>query len=358
LWHSKIIQRPQEDRMADYQLTIGEQTVKRLFQGVAGLAKLLEQVLNQVLEARVSEQLGAQRYKRTAERQGYRNGVRPRQFTTRVGKLTLRVPQVRDGQFSPELFARYQRSEQALVLALMEMVVNGVSTRKVSAITEELYGTSFSKSTVSALCARLDPLVAAWNERPLSEQPFPFVVADALALRAREAERARACSALIALGVNAAGYREILGMQLGESESEGSWTSFFSWLKRRGLSGVDLVVSDAHSGLVEAIHPQFQGCSWHAARRSWLAMCSKRRPRACVESCTNICSHSSRRPIQRRRVCSCGRRWTPTALDAYSARAQGDGNIGSWLRRRHGRPRAARTLSSALARLKCYRANQ
>src|SRR5258706_8382176 len=149
--------------MPDYQITIDGETVQGLFQGDTGLAKLLEQVLNQVLEAQVSEQLGAERYERTEERQGYRNGVRPRQLTTRVGRLTLRVPQVREGQFSPELFARYQRSEQALVLALMEMVVNGVSTRKVTAITEELCGTSFSKSTVSALCARLDPLVQAWG---------------------------------------------------------------------------------------------------------------------------------------------------------------------------------------------------
>src|SRR5260221_6388463 len=226
------------------------------------LAKLLEQVLNQVLEAQVSEHLGAERYERTEERQGYRNGVRPRQLTKRVGKLTLRVPQVREGQFSPELFARYQRSEQALVLALMEMVVNGVSTRKVTAIPEELCGTSFSKSPVSALCARLDPLVAAWNERPLGEQAFPFVLADALMVKVREQERVRSLAALIAIGINAAGYREILGIQLGDSESEGSWGTFFAWLKRRGLSGVDLVVSDAHTGLVASVQRHFQGCSW------------------------------------------------------------------------------------------------
>jgi transposase-like protein len=248
--------------MPDYQITIDGETVHGLFQGDAGLAKLLEQVLNQVLEAQVSEQLGAERYERTEERQGYRNGVRPRQLTTRVGRLTLRVPQVRDGQFSPELFARYQRSEQALVLALMEMVVNGVSTRKVSAITEELCGASFSKSTVSALCARLDPLVAAWNERPLGEQAFPFILADALIVKVRELERVRALAALIAIGANAAGYREILGIQLGDSESEGSWSTFFAWLKRRGLSGVDLVVSDAHTGLVSAVQRHFQGCTW------------------------------------------------------------------------------------------------
>jgi putative transposase len=248
--------------MPEYQITIDGETVHGLFADDAGLAKLLEQVLNQVVEAQVSEQVGAERYERTEERQGYRNGVRPRKLTTRVGQLTLRIPQVREGQFSPELFARYQRSEQALVLALMEMVVNGVSTRKVSAITEELCGTSFATSTVSALCAGLDPLGTAWNERPLGEQAFPFVVADALVVKVREQERVRALSALIAIGLNAAGYREILGIQLGDSESEGSWSSFFTWLKRRGLSGIDLVVSDAQTGLVAAVQRHFQGATW------------------------------------------------------------------------------------------------
>ncbi len=123
--------------------------------------------MNQVLNAQVSEQLQAAPYERSEQRQGYRNGYKPRQLTTRVGALTLLVPQVRDGQFSTELFARYQRSEQALVLTLMEMVVNGVSTRKVARITEELCGTSFAKSTVSDLCKALDPVVTAWNERDL-----------------------------------------------------------------------------------------------------------------------------------------------------------------------------------------------
>ncbi len=144
----------------------------------------------------------------------------------------------------------------------MEMVVNGVSTRKVTAITEELCGTSFSKSTVSALCARLDPLVTAWNERPLGKQDFPFFLADALMVKVRDEERVRTLAALIAIGINAAGYREILGIQLGDSESEGSWSTFFGWLKRRGLAGVDLVVSDAHTGLVAAVQRHFQGCTW------------------------------------------------------------------------------------------------
>ena len=248
--------------MPDYQITLDGETLHGLFAGDTGLARLLEQVLNQVLEAQVSEQLGAERYERSEERQGYRNGVRPRKLTTRVGQLTLRVPQVRDGQFSPELFVRYQRSEQALVLALMEMVVNGVSTRKVTQITEELCGTSFSKSTVSALCARLDPLVSAWNERPLGEQTFPFVLVDALVLKVRDDERVRSLAGLVAIGVTAQGYREILGLQLGDSESDASWSDFFAWLKRRGLSGVDVVVSDAHGGLVNAVRRHFQNASW------------------------------------------------------------------------------------------------
>ncbi len=148
--------------MTHYQVTLDPQTMQRLFSGENQLGQLLEAVVNQVLNAQVSEQLQAEPYERSEERQGYRNGYKPRQLTTRVGTLHLRVPQVREGTFSTELFARYQRSEQALILTLMEMVVNGVSTRKVARITEELCGTSFAKSTVSDLCKGLDPLVTGW----------------------------------------------------------------------------------------------------------------------------------------------------------------------------------------------------
>jgi transposase-like protein len=248
--------------MTHYQVTLDPQTLQRLFSGENQVGQLLEAVLNQVLEAQVAEQLQAAPYERSEERQGYRNGYKPRQLTTRVGALHLRVPQVREGGFSTELFVRYQRSEQALVLTLMEMVVNGVSTRKVARITEDLCGTSFAKSTVSDLCKGLDPLVTAWNERSLVEQRYPFVLVDALVLKVREGGRVRAVSALVAVGVNAQGFREILGLQLGDSESERSWVHFFTWLKGRGLTGVDLVVSDHHGGLVNAVRVQFQGASW------------------------------------------------------------------------------------------------
>jgi putative transposase len=248
--------------MTQYQLTLDSDILQRVFSGDGQLARLVEAVLNQVLVAQVADQLQAGPYERTDDRQGYRNGYKPRRLTTRVGQLTLRVPQVRDGQFSTELFARYQRSEQALILTLMELVVNGVSTRKVARITEELCGTSFAKSTVSDLCKALDPLVTAWNERELSGQRYPFVLVDALVLKVREGGRVRAVSALLAIGVNEAGYREILGLQIGDGESERTWMSFFTWLKGRGLTGVDLVVSDAHGGLVTSVSVQFQGASW------------------------------------------------------------------------------------------------
>jgi putative transposase len=269
--------------MTQYQLTLDHETVQRLFGENEQLRQLLEAVVNQVLEAQVGEHLQAEPYERTEERRGYRNGYKPRQFTTRVGTLALRVPQVRDGSFSPELFARYQRSEQALVCTLMEMVVNGVSTRKVAQITEELCGKAFSKSTVSELCQGLDPLVNAWNERSLAEQRYPFVLVDALVLKIREGGRVRARSALLAIGVNEAGYREILGLQLGDSESERSWVEYFVWLKGRGLSGVDLVVSDSHGGLVNAVRLQFQGATWQRRQTHLSANISDACPKALQE---------------------------------------------------------------------------
>ncbi|MBC7324972.1 MAG: transposase, partial [Moorella sp. (in: Bacteria)] len=142
--------------MAHYQVTVDDEALQQLFSRDDGLARLVEQVLNQILEAQVTEQLKARPYERTEHRQGYRNGHREKPLTTRVGRLVLEVPRVRSGEFSTEMFERYQRSEQALVLTLMEMVVNGVSTRKVRAVVEELCRVGISKSTVSELCKRLD----------------------------------------------------------------------------------------------------------------------------------------------------------------------------------------------------------
>jgi len=256
--------------MAQYNITVDDEVLKGLFTGDKGMALLLEKVLNQVLNAQASEQLQAEPYERSEDRQGYRNGTRPHPLTTRVGTLTLRIPRLRNGSFSTELFARYQRSEQALLLTLVEMVINGVSTRKITAITEELCGAEFSKSTVSELCKRLDPIVQAWNERNLRDTRYPFVLVDAIVLKIREDGRVRSRAAMIATGVNEAGYREILGVMLGDSESEASWTEFFSWLKGRDLRGVDIVVSDSHGGLVKALRTQFQGATWQRCQTHFM----------------------------------------------------------------------------------------
>ncbi|MBG9795990.1 transposase, partial [Paenibacillus dendritiformis] len=220
--------------------------------------------------AQVTEQLDAERYERAEERKGYRNGTYPHKLTTRVGTLTLHIPRIRDGKFSTDLFARYQRSEQAFVLALMEMVVNGVSTRKVSQITEELCGAEFSKSTVSELCKKLDPIVQAWSHRPLGDSQFPFVLVDAMYLKVREDGRVRSRGLLIATGVNTDGTREVLGHMLGDSESEETWGAFFQELKQRGLRGVDYIVSDQHGGLVRAIRQHFQGVTWQRCQTHFI----------------------------------------------------------------------------------------
>lgn len=247
--------------MADYEVSVEQDLLPGLLSGQDGLAKLVEAVLNQILEAQVTQALGAERHARTHERAGYRNGVRPRMLYTRVGPVRLLVPQTREGSFSTEMFKRYQRSEQAFVLALMEMVVQGVSTRKVSAITEELCGASFSKSTVSALCAGLDVRVKAFNERRL-DGAYPFIVVDALFLKSRDDERVVQRAALVISGVRRDGYREILGVRIGDSESFATWDETLRWLKGRGLNGVMFVISDEHSGLKQALAKHFQGASW------------------------------------------------------------------------------------------------
>ena len=265
--------------MAEYEISVGSELLPGLLHGQDGLAKLVETVLNQVLEAQVTEVLGAVRHERTEDRAGYRNGVRPRTLYTRVGPVTLLVPQTRDGSFSTDIFKRYQRSEQAFVLALMEMVVNGVSTRKVNAITEELCGASFGKSTVSSLCAGLEPRVRAFNERRL-ESEYPFVLVDALFIKSRQEDRVVSRAVLTVSGIRSDGYREILGVRMGDTESFATWDETFRWLKSRGLKGVMFLISDQHGGLVEAAAKHFQGASWQRCQvhlmRNILGQCARR----------------------------------------------------------------------------------
>jgi transposase-like protein len=174
--------------MAQINVTLDSEILHGLFTSNGkdeAFSKLLECILNQVLNAQAAEQVGAERYERSEDRSGYRNGFRLRSMTTRVGTIELQVPRLRDGKFSTALFHHYQRSEQALVLAMMDMVVNGVSTRKVGAITEELCGKQFSESTVSDLCKGLDPVGNEFRNRKLTSK-YPFVIVDALYTKVRE----------------------------------------------------------------------------------------------------------------------------------------------------------------------------
>src|SRR5512146_2084882 len=208
----------------------------------------------------MTETVGAGKGERTANRLGYRSGYYGRTLITRVGKLELKVPQDRDGRFSTELFERYQRSERALVVALAEMYVQGVSTRKVKAITEELCGVSITSSVVSQAASQLDSELVKWRERPLGEYPFLFL--DAYYEQVREDGQVRHLAVLIAVGVNPAGKREILGVSVSLSEHEVHWRAFLESLKQRGLGGVQLITSDDHAGLRAARLAVFGGLPW------------------------------------------------------------------------------------------------
>jgi len=226
------------------------------------LRLIVERVVQAVLETEMTAHLHAEPYERSADRRGYRNGYKPRQLNTRVGTLTLQVPQDRDGTFSTQLFARYQRNEKALVLALMEMYVEGVSTRNVREITEVLCGTSFSKSLVSELAGQLDEELEAWRKRPLTETTYPYLSVDARYEHVRQGGQIVSQGVLIVAGVRADGHREILAVAVVDTESEATYHQVFRDLKARGLSGVRLVTSDAHKGLKAAIDRHFQGASW------------------------------------------------------------------------------------------------
>ena len=242
------------------------------------LRELVQRTVQQVLEAEMTSFLGAETYQRNDARRGWRNGFKPRTLKTRVGELELMVPKDRDGQFQTELFERYQRSEKAFVLALLQMYVEGVSTRKVAAITEALCGLEVSKSQVSALSAKLDAEVNEWRTRPLS-QAYPYLIFDARYEKVRRGGQVVSQGVLVAIAISAAGYREVLGCWVAESESEASWGAVFGELKERGLRGVRYVVSDDHAGMVKAIERHFQGAVWQRCQvhfvRNALALCGR-----------------------------------------------------------------------------------
>jgi putative transposase len=231
-----------------------------LREGVRTLAQAL-------MEAEVTQVLGAGRYERTAERTGERNGHRERRWDTRVGSIPLHVPRVRDGSYFPSLLEPRRRAERALVAVVQEAYVQGVSTRRVDALVQTLGLSGISKSQVSLLCQELDEEVERFRTRPLSEAVYPYLWLDATFLKGRHDGRVVAQAVVIAIGLNATtGQREVLGLDVGPSETGSFWLAFLRGLVARGLAGVQLVVSDAHEGLKAAICAVVHGASWQRCR--------------------------------------------------------------------------------------------
>jgi len=219
-----------------------------------------------VMELEVAQHVGAKRHERTPERTGQRNGYRERQWDTRVGTIGIQVPRVRDGSYFPTLLEPRRRAERALVAVVQEAYVQGVSTRRVDELVQALGLQGLSKSQVSVLCAELDGEVDRFRTRPL-EHPYPYVWLDATFVKARQHGRVVSLAVVIAIGVNATtGQREVLGLESGPSEDGAFWLAFLRSLVARGLSGVQLVVSDAHEGLKTAIAAVLHGASWQRCR--------------------------------------------------------------------------------------------
>ncbi len=225
----------------------------------------------------MTEHLKAKPGEQTDDRRGYRNGTYQRKLTTRVGTIELEVPRDREGSFQTALFQRYQRSEKALVLTLMQMVVQGARARRVKDITTDLCGREFSSSTVSRLTEELGEQVEAWAERQL-DQEYPFLILDAMQLKVRRQKAVRSTTAMLAVGISEDGHREILGLEMAFGETEEGWRRFIRQLKERGLSGVELATSDAHEGLKQALQEAFPGLIWQRCQSHFRRNVSGRTP--------------------------------------------------------------------------------
>jgi putative transposase len=248
------------------------------------LKPLMREVVQQVLEAEMDEALGAQKSERTGERVGYRSGYYNRALITRVGKLELRVPQDRQGRFRTEVFERYQRSEKALVGAMAEMYIQGVSTRKVKAITEELCGHEFSASTISRVNQTLDVELEKFAQRKL-EEAYPYLILDARYEKVREDGAIRSRAVLVAIGINWEGRRNVLAVDLANRESHSSWKDFLLDLRKRGLREVECVVSDDHAGLKKAIQEVLPEAAWQRCYVHFLRNALDYLPRKADDDC-------------------------------------------------------------------------
>lgn len=251
----------------DHDTIIG--LVQEAFSGSDGwdLRRFLAVLLRAAMEAEVDAHVGAAHHERTDRRRGHRNGTKPRSLSTRVGKLSFAVPQVRGCEpYHPSMFARWQRSERALLVACGEMYFQGVSTRKVQNVLQEMCGLDISSATVSRVAAELDEKLSVFRARRLDGTEYRYLIIDARYEKVRVDGRVVSQAVLVASGVTCLGRREILDWRLGDSESEATWGEMFRELKDRGLKGLQLVVSDAHSGIRAALARHFQGVAWQRCR--------------------------------------------------------------------------------------------
>ena len=249
--------------MAQLNITLNQEEILQLLSSNRDDAfkKLLQDSLNSILQAESTEQLKAEKYERSEERTDSRNGTRERQLTTRLGKIELVVPRHRDVPFKSLIFDNYQRSEAALVASMAEMVIAGVSTRKVAKVVETLCGTSYSKSMVSEVCKDLDAAVNEFRNRPLTNS-YPFVLFDATYFKVRNDHRIVSKAFMVAYATNPDGTREIIGFDLFDNETNDTWFMFIESLRKRGLHGVRVITSDAHQGILYAIKKVFPEVPW------------------------------------------------------------------------------------------------
>ena len=268
----------------DEPIQLTKQDLMKLLTEDDAMKHLLQKLLQEVLEAEMETALQASKSERTGGRLGYRSGHYPRTLVTRVGKLELKVPQDRQGRFSTELFERYQRSEKALVAALMQMYVQGVSTRRVKTITEELCGHEFSASAISELNVKMDEELKRFMHRRLDEA-YPYIILDARYQRVRENGVGQSRAVLITLGIGWDGRRHVLSVELANRESTGSWKDHLLRLKERGLHGVQLVVSDDHAGLKRAIMEALPEAHWQRCYVHFLRNALDYLPRKQADDC-------------------------------------------------------------------------
>lgn len=264
--------------------TVVKLAKEALFADREGLKDLFRGVLQEVLEAEMTEAVGAEKSERTEGRLAYRSGYYTRGLVTRLGRIELRVPQDRQGRFSTDLFERYQRSDKALLAALAEMYVQGVSTRKVKAITEELVGHSFSASSISAIVKKLDDELCRFARRRLDE-PFAYLILDARYEKVRVDHVIQSQAVLVAVGIDWEGRRQVLGVELANRESRSSWRDFLTGLKERGLRGVEFVVSDDHDGLKKAIRECLPEAAWQRCYVHFLRNAIDHLPRKHDDDC-------------------------------------------------------------------------